>query len=45
MERMLDKLSCDASELDEQAFTVTADYVRQQLVVISENEDLSRYIL
>jgi ATP-dependent HslUV protease ATP-binding subunit HslU len=45
MECVLDKLSYDASELDEQAFTVTADYVRQQLVVISENEDLSRYIL
>ncbi|CAK8715272.1 ATP-dependent protease ATPase subunit HslU [Candidatus Electronema halotolerans] len=45
MECVLDKLSYDASELDEQAFTVTADYVRQQLSVISENEDLSRYIL
>ncbi len=45
MECVLDKLSYDASELDEQAFTVTADYVRQQLSTISENEDLSRYIL
>jgi ATP-dependent HslUV protease ATP-binding subunit HslU len=45
MECVLDKLSFDASELGEQVFTVTADYVRQQLSVISENEDLSRYIL
>ncbi|WP_417909480.1 ATP-dependent protease ATPase subunit HslU [Candidatus Electronema sp. PJ] len=45
MECVLDKLSYDASELGEQTFTVTADYVRQQLSVISENEDLSRYIL
>ena len=45
MECVLDKLSYDASELGEQAFSVTADYVRQQLSVISENEDLSRYIL
>ena len=45
IECVLDKLSYDASELDEQIFTVTADYVRQQLSAISENEDLSRYIL
>jgi ATP-dependent HslUV protease ATP-binding subunit HslU len=45
MECVLDKLSFDASEMGEQTFTVTADYVRQQLSVISENEDLSRYIL
>jgi ATP-dependent HslUV protease ATP-binding subunit HslU len=45
MECVLDKLSYDASELGEQLFTVTAAYVRQQLMEISENEDLSRYIL
>jgi ATP-dependent HslUV protease ATP-binding subunit HslU len=45
MECVLDALSYDASELDERSFTVTADYVRQQLAAISENEDLSRYIL
>jgi ATP-dependent HslUV protease ATP-binding subunit HslU len=45
IECVLDKLSYDASELDEQTFTVTAVYVRQQLAEISENEDLSRYIL
>ncbi len=45
MERVLDELSFDASELDEQTFTVTSEYVRKQLSEISENEDLSRYIL
>ncbi|WP_417913405.1 ATP-dependent protease ATPase subunit HslU [Candidatus Electronema sp. TJ] len=45
IECVLEQLSFDASELGEQTFTVTAEYVRQQLSVISENEDLSRYIL
>ena len=45
MERVLDELSFDAPERKEEVFTVTADYVRHQLADISENEDLSRYIL
>ena len=45
MERVLDELSFDASERDQSAFTVTAEYVRAQLSEISDNEDLSRYIL
>jgi ATP-dependent HslUV protease ATP-binding subunit HslU len=45
MERVLDELSFDAPERDEQEFVVTPDYVREQLADISENEDLSRYIL
>ncbi len=45
MERVLDELSFDASERDQQAFTVTPEYVRDQLSEISDNEDLSRYIL
>jgi ATP-dependent HslUV protease ATP-binding subunit HslU len=45
MERVLDELSFDASEKDEQSFTVTAAYVRKQLAEISDNEDLSRFIL
>ena len=45
MERVLDELSFDASERDQQAFTVTPEYVRKQLSEISDNEDLSRYIL
>ncbi len=45
MERVLDELSFDAPEREEKVFTVTADYVRKQLADISDNEDLSRYIL
>jgi ATP-dependent HslUV protease ATP-binding subunit HslU len=45
MERVLDELSFDASERNEQVFTVTSEYVRNQLLDISDDEDLSRYIL
>jgi ATP-dependent HslUV protease ATP-binding subunit HslU len=45
MERVLDELSFDASERGDQTFTVTPEYVRNQLTEISDNEDLSRYIL
>jgi ATP-dependent HslUV protease ATP-binding subunit HslU len=45
IERVLDEISFDASDRDNLEFTVTADYVRRQLTDISENEDLSRYIL
>ena len=45
IERVLDEISFDATDREELMFTVTADYVRQQLTDISQNEDLSRYIL
>ena len=45
MERVLDELSFDASERAEGVFTITPEYVRRQLAEISDNEDLSRYIL
>lgn len=45
MERMLDILSFDASDLQGETFTVTAAYVREQLSEIVEDQDLSRYIL
>ena len=45
MERVLDDISFDAPERNEDLFTVTAEYVHGQLADISENEDLSRYIL
>ena len=45
IERVLDELSFDASEREDQVFTVTAEYVSRQLSDISDNEDLSRYIL
>ncbi|MFV0436137.1 MAG: ATP-dependent protease ATPase subunit HslU [Desulfopila sp.] len=45
MERVLDTLSFDASELAEKTFLVTGDYVRSQLSDIVRDQDLSRYIL
>jgi len=45
VERVLDEVSFDASDRDDLSFTVTAEYVRRQLTDISENQDLSRYIL
>lgn len=45
MERLLEKLSFDAPDMEACQFTVTADYVRSQLADISEDEDLSRFIL
>ena len=45
IERVLDEVSFDASDRSDLSFTVTADYVRRQLTDISENEDLSRFIL
>jgi len=45
MERVLDTLSFDASELSDRQFVVTAAYVRQQLSDIVKDQDLSRFIL
>lgn len=45
IERVLDELSFDATERDKRTFVVTSEYVQKQLVDISDNEDLSRYIL
>ncbi|MBM9536393.1 ATP-dependent protease ATPase subunit HslU [Desulfobulbus alkaliphilus] len=45
IERVLDEISFDASDREDLVFTVTAEYVLRQLTDISENEDLSRYIL
>ncbi len=45
MERVLDELSFDASELDDTKFVVTAEYVRRQLSDIVKDQDLSRFIL
>jgi ATP-dependent HslUV protease ATP-binding subunit HslU len=45
VERVLDEVSFDAPDREDLTFTVTAEYVRQQLDDISENQDLSRYIL
>ena len=45
MECVLDELSFDATEREERTFVVTPEYVQKQLLDISDNEDLSRYIL
>jgi ATP-dependent HslUV protease ATP-binding subunit HslU len=45
VERVLDEVSFDASDREDLTFTVTAEYVRRQLNDISDNQDLSRYIL
>ena len=45
MERLLEELSFDAPEKENGAFTIDGEYVRKQLADISENEDLSRFIL
>ncbi len=45
MERVLDTLSFDASELNGTRFVVTAEYVRKQLSDIVKDQDLSRFIL
>ena len=45
MERVLDSLSFDASDREDGVFVVTADYVRNSLLEIVEDHDLSRFIL
>ena len=45
MERLLEELSFDANDREEKKFLVTAEYVKKQLQDISEDEDLSRFIL
>lgn len=45
MERLLEELSFDASELAGHEVEIDADYVRDKLEGILKNEDLSKYIL
>jgi ATP-dependent HslUV protease ATP-binding subunit HslU len=45
LEKVLEDLSFDAPAMDASKFTIDADYVRQRLGAIAEDEDLSRYIL
>ncbi len=45
MERLLDKLSFEAADLDGELTSVDADYVESQLGELVKDEDLSRYIL
>jgi ATP-dependent HslUV protease ATP-binding subunit HslU len=45
MEKVLEKLSFDAPELDAGRFVVNEKYVRDQLAEVAADEDLSRFIL
>ncbi len=45
MERLLDEVSFGASQLDGQTVTIDSNYVNERLSELSQNEDLSRYIL
>jgi ATP-dependent HslUV protease ATP-binding subunit HslU len=45
MERLLDEVSFDAAKLAGQTIQIDAAYVDARLSELSQNEDLSRYIL
>ena len=45
LERLLESLSFDAGDHVTEVFEVTVDYVNEKLGELSEDEDLSRYIL
>ncbi len=45
LEKILEDLSFQAPDIEAKTFTVTADYVREQLMHITRDEDLSRFIL
>ena len=45
MERLLETISYEASDLGGQSITIDADYVNSQLDELAGDEDLSRYIL
>ena len=45
MERLVDELSFDAPDVEEKSVPINAEYVKRQLIDISEDQDLSRYIL
>jgi ATP-dependent HslUV protease ATP-binding subunit HslU len=45
LERLLDELSFEAPEVGAREIVITADYVKERLEKLLEDEDLSRYIL
>jgi ATP-dependent HslUV protease ATP-binding subunit HslU len=45
LERLLDELSFDASEMDGKSVTIEAAYVQRVLADVVKDEDLSRYVL
>jgi ATP-dependent HslUV protease ATP-binding subunit HslU len=45
LEKVLEELSFETPNIKTKTFTITADYVRNQLTDITQDEDLSRFIL
>ena len=45
VEKLLEEISFNASQMRRTSFSITADYVKERLKDIVENENLSRYIL
>jgi ATP-dependent HslUV protease ATP-binding subunit HslU len=45
LERLLEEVSFEATEMDGVGLTIDASYVRRNLAETVENEDLSRYVL
>jgi ATP-dependent HslUV protease ATP-binding subunit HslU len=45
MERLLETVSFDASDMPDQTIIIDADYVNEHLGELSLEEDLSQYIL
>lgn len=45
MERLLEDISFDAPDMGQKAIKIDAEYVRDKLAAISQDNDLSRYIL
>ncbi|HKS26047.1 MAG TPA: ATP-dependent protease ATPase subunit HslU [Thermoanaerobaculia bacterium] len=45
LERLLDELSFEASDMDGQSVTIDAPYVQRVLADVIKDEDLSRYVL
>ena len=45
MERVFEDLSFDAPEMETEHVEIDEDYVRMRLEKITQNQDLSRYIL
>ncbi len=45
LEKLLDEISFDAPDMNEERVVITRDYVREKLQEILEDENLSRYIL
>ena len=45
MEKLLEEISFEASDMEEKEIVIDAGYVKDKLDDIIQNEDLSRYIL